>query len=68
MLGERHVQRIFTTACFGPTKTAKFIVVVINGEAEGVAVQWFAKFVALVRLSFDERVREGKWHFYDTWR
>lgn len=49
-LGESYGPRIFASACFGPTKKARFGVVMLMGEEEEVAVVWFAKAVLLLRV------------------
>lgn len=41
-MGERHAQRIFRSAGFGPTKRARFSIVLLKDEEGGMEVVWFA--------------------------
>lgn len=58
--GEEYYQRIFASASLGPTKKAKFSVVMLEGEEGGVVVVWVAKVVILLRLKSRKGVRRGK--------
>lgn len=62
-LGERYRQHIFSNAYSGPTKNARFNIVVLKGEEVGVAVVWLAKVLALLELRTGREVEEKKASF-----